>query len=222
MEIINAANLIKEIYSSRDRIDVHTEIDLSGVQAAYLNDGTLIIPGTNEFSDWYRFNFDVYDLFGGTAEGFDVARGDSGASYHAGFLEHATTVYAFAKPLKPKLIIGHSLGAASAQIVGSSLQIPALCFASPKTLRSSQRIKGEDFVMNICRSDDTVCHVPMGFLGFRHIGKTLWLNPQGSNAGQDHRIDEYLELMEHEVFEDLLPKGWPEELREEVAEALTD
>ncbi len=53
-----------------------------------------------------------------------AATGDSGKhAWHAGFLKHAQTVHASVSgmPEPPKLIIGHSLGAASAQIVGASL-----------------------------------------------------------------------------------------------------
>ena len=222
LRIRDAADYVNYAYNRPDEDDIKESISLKGVQAYLLKNDTLVIPGTNEFSDWYRFNFDVYDLFGGQSEGFEIAQGDSGARWHAGFLEHAMTVYAFAKPLKPKFIVGHSLGAASAQIVGSSLRVPTIAFASPKTNRGDQILRGEEYVVNFCRTDDTVCHVPPGFLGFRHVGKTVWLNPKGINFGEDHRIDQYIALMGEDHIKEFLPITWPEEIRDEVAEKLTD
>ena len=184
-------------------------IDVRGVQAEYLKDGTLVIPGTNELSDWFEFNFDLVSSSGNEGHGFEVSPGDSGARWHAGFLEHAQLVYAFAKPLKPKLIIGHSLGAASAQIVGTSLRTPTIAFASPRTHRGRTQIPGEGWVVNICRTDDTVCHVPPNFLGFRHVGSRYWISPNEVNDGEDHRMDNYIALMETKRIKDKLPATWP-------------
>ena len=102
MNVLEAAELVRTVYYEKNASRIRHQIDVKGVQAAFLEGEILVIPGTNEFSDWFRFNFDVYDLFGGESEGFEVSRGDSGARWHAGFLEHAQTVYAFAKPLRPK------------------------------------------------------------------------------------------------------------------------
>ncbi len=209
LNLNEAAALMNKVYYQTHTVQIKEQIDIKGVQAYLVDGDILVIPGTNQFSDWFRFNFDVYDLFGGQSDGWEVAAGDSGARWHAGFLEHAMTVYAFAKTLRPKFIIGHSLGAASAQIVGSSLQIPTIGFASPKPNKGRQRLKGEEFVLNICRTDDTVCHVPMGFLGFRHVGNTYWISPDGINVGEDHRIDEYIELMSENRVAQHLPATWP-------------
>ncbi|NIZ09844.1 hypothetical protein [Pseudooceanicola sp. HF7] len=206
MECIQAAETMERIYAGTDHPDVVEQIDLNGVQAVYLSDGTLVIPGTNEPSDWTRFNF---NLFGDARHGFATLTGDSGTAWHAGFLAHAQMVYAFAKPLKPRCIIGHSLGAGSAQIVGASLKVPTIAFAAPRPRRHNSRLAGEDHVLNICRTDDTVCHVPFNFLGFRHVGGTSWISPEVVNEGEDHRIANYLDLMRDPVLSRRMPKTWP-------------
>lgn len=209
MELLEAAHVVQDIYKNPNSRDVEEQIDINGVQAYVLKGGILVIPGTNEFSDWFDFNFDVFDSGGSESHGFSVVSGDSGVKWHAGFLEHAQYVYAFAKPQKLKLVIGHSLGAASAQIVGWSLGLPTIAFASPKTCRGVSKLDGTEKVLNLCRSDDTVCHVPPGFLRFKHVGKTIWMNPDGIDFGEDHRIDEYIEIMKEPRFKELLPKSWP-------------
>lgn len=208
IKILDAADLIRDAYAGDLGDRVQTSIDIRGVQAHYLKDGTLVIPGTNEFSDWFDFNlrFGNMDVPG---HGFEVVPGDSGTLWHGGFLEHAQIVYTFAKGLRPKCIVGHSLGAASAQIVGASLGVPSVAFASPKTCRSRQRMPGEGWVLNICRIDDGVCHVPPAFLGFRTIGSHYWLTPTEADPGEDHRIHNYKELLKLARVKERVPTEWP-------------
>ncbi|KNG93204.1 hypothetical protein ATO11_12145 [Pseudaestuariivita atlantica] len=204
---MEAAKLIEDAYAKR-LTDVHTEIDVRGVQATYLNSGVLVIPGTNEFRDWFDFNLNMFGQ-GGDGHGFEVVSGDSGTKWHAGFLEHAQIVYSFAKGLRPKFIVGHSLGAASAQIVGMSLRTPTIAFASPQTCRSRTRMPGEGWVVNICRVDDDVCHQPPRILGFRTIGSRYWLSPDPLKLGEDHKIDNYMDLLKTKKVKDRVPQAWP-------------
>ncbi|ETW11967.1 hypothetical protein ATO8_14912 [Roseivivax marinus] len=208
LSLDDAALLIRDAYA-RDLGDrLHTTIDVRGVQAHYLHDGTLIIPGTNEFSDWFDFNLQI----GAVAlegHGFETVPGDSGAIYHGGFLEHAQIVYTFAKGLRPKFVVGHSLGAASAQIVGASLAVPTIAFASPRTTKTRTKLRGEGWVVNVNRVDDTVAHVPPPFLGFRHMGSLYWMAPDEPEVGEDHRIDNYIPLLKLKRIRDRLPAAWP-------------
>ncbi|MCR8548108.1 hypothetical protein M4578_09725 [Salipiger sp. P9] len=208
LPVLTAADYIRDAYAKDLGDRIHTSIDIRGVQAHYLKDGTLVIPGTNELSDWFDFNLQ----FGGTpmdGHGFEVVPGDSGTLWHGGFLEHAQIVYTFAKGLRPKFIVGHSLGAASAQIVGASLSTPTIAFASPKTCKSRSQMPGEGWVMNICRIDDTVCHAPPAFLGFRNVGSLYWLSPDEVNPGEDHKIGNYIELLKLKRVQERVPTAWP-------------
>lgn len=209
ISLLDAAQMVSETYAGTNTAKIDNTIDVAGVQATFLKDGTLVIPGTNEFSDWFDFNLN----FGGArptdGHGFEVVSGDSGALWHAGFLEHAQMVYTFAKALRPKFIVGHSLGAASAQIVGMSLRIPTVAFASPQTCRTRPRLPNEGWVINVCRIDDAVCHVPPKFLGFRTIGSRYWLRPDELDDGEDHKIHNYAELLRLKRVKDRVPTDWP-------------
>lgn len=207
LALLDAARMIEETYAGRNRADVVNEIDVAGVQAVLLKNGVLVIPGTNELSDWFDFNLNAGE--NPDSHGFDVLAGDSGAKWHGGFLEHAQMVYMFAKGVRPKFIVGHSLGAASAQIVGMSLRVPTIAFASPQTCRTRERMEHEGWVINLCRVDDTVCHVPPKLLGFRTIGSRYWLKPDDLNVGEDHSIEHYAALLSQERVRARVPLAWP-------------
>ena len=59
-----------------------------------------------------------------------------------------------------------------------------------------------DLVTNICRRDDLICRLPPGLLegaiGFGHIGEVAWLTPEARHAGEDHRIDKYIDILDNE------------------------
>ncbi|MGB0661453.1 MAG: hypothetical protein ACPGNV_14915 [Mangrovicoccus sp.] len=195
-DLVAGAELMGRVYDDPYQEDVIEKIENKGVQAYYLRDGTLVIPGTNESFDWVDFNFEAFNIIGKKPSLVNTVMGDSGEfEWHAGFLEHAHTVFTFANVLKPKLIIGHSLGAASAQIVGASMKIPTLAYASPRPLRGQSQPEGANCVLNILRSDDLVCDVPPKWLGFFHVGQVVRMNPRGIHLGEDHRINHYLDAM---------------------------
>ncbi len=195
MKLTDAAALIQKAYDGKLGALLANRIDHQGAQAMMLTDGTCVIPGTNEVSDWINFNF-------------DVGKGDSGRSWHNGFLRHAQAVYPFAKGAGARLVIGHSLGAASAQIVGVSLGVPAICFASPRPLRGRTRFKGEHRVLNVCRHDDAVCSLPLPILGFRHVGKVHWISPREQQSEGSHRLADYLRAMDKGTARPELPAEW--------------
>jgi len=195
--LLEAARVMEQVYYDLANAPYTHKIENNGVQAYFLEDRTLVIPGTNELLDWFDFNFEAVNIVGKETRGIAIRAGDSGKyRWHAGFLEHAHTVFTFANVLKPRRIIGHSLGAASAQIVGAFLKVPTFAFASPRPLRGATQPPGARFVINLCRSDDGICHVPPRLWDFRHVGATLWMSPAGINWGEDHRIDNYIELIQ--------------------------
>tara|TARA_R110002074_G_scaffold9848_5_gene38367 strand:- start:153 stop:794 length:642 start_codon:yes stop_codon:yes gene_type:complete len=209
ISLLDAADMVAETYAGTNKSDIETSIDVAGVQAVYLKNGTLVIPGTNEFADWFDFNLKFGNTSTVEGHGFEVVPGDSGALWHAGFLEHAQMVYMFAKGVRPKFIVGHSLGAASAQIVGMSLRVPTVAFASPNTCRTRDRMQNEGWVVNICRIDDAVCHVPPKFLGFRTIGSRYWLKPDELDTEEDHKIHNYANLLKLKRIKDQVGAHWP-------------
>ena len=195
MRLTVAAELIQKTYDNKLGGLERDRISLDGAQAMILTDGTLVIPGTNEAKDWVNFNLEVLS-------------GDSGRKWHAGFLRHAKIVYPFAKGAGAKRVLGHSLGAASAQIVASSLGIPAICFASPRPIRGKSRFTGEHRVLNVCRFDDTACHLPFVFLGYRQLGKVHWVSPKEPQSAGSHKLSDYLRAMKQGAARPDLPGDW--------------
>jgi hypothetical protein len=176
MNILSAIDHIQAMYDG----EIAPQLNQDGVQASVVDDGVLIIPGTNEISDWTRYNFKF------AAQGATVR-------WHRGFLRHAQAVYREFQPKAPKMVIGHSLGAASAQVVAYSLGIPAICFASPKPHCSWRKLRGQDKILNICRMDDAVTKQPP-FPWYQHVGQVDWLNPK-SKFGEDHRLEHYSQAL---------------------------
>lgn len=195
MRVIDAANLMFHVYYKNKAEPGDVSIDLKHVQAHFkAKYSTLVIEGTNEPADWFLFNMNLLISP-------DPTQGDSGAWYHAGFYNHAQLVFSFAKPLadRIKLVVGHSLGAASAQIVGPSLKKRTLAFAAPKPFLRGKPIRPK-LVTVINREDDFVCRLPGGLfngaLGYGHVGEVNWIRPSGVHFGEDHRIDKYIDLLE--------------------------
>ncbi|MEO1309050.1 MAG: hypothetical protein AAFV38_14370 [Pseudomonadota bacterium] len=165
-----------------------------GVEAYLLTDGTVVVPGTNDPRDWRRFNLQIglrTLRFANSA----ARPGASGIRWHGGFLDHAEILYNWVKDKRPRRLIGHSLGAASAQIVGASLDIPVIAFASPQPKRDSRRFPGEHLVLNIKRSDDPVCKLPSTLLAFSTLGRTAMLRPAEPEFGLRHNMRHYIALM---------------------------
>jgi len=219
MKIRDAATLMENCYayeverkagakasSLKHLMDVAQSYNVDGVQAYLLKDKTLVVPGTNEMSDWGRYNLATRRVW---SQNLSREAGASGALWHKGFLAHARAVYNFVVMLKPKFLIGHSLGAASVQIAGASLAKPTVAFASPRTKHGKAYFKGEGWVVNINRVDDTVCHVPPPSTGYRHLGSQYWMAPSKVNVGGDHQMKHYIRLLDDKHASRNVPKKWP-------------
>ncbi|MEO0828927.1 MAG: hypothetical protein AAFY03_00510, partial [Pseudomonadota bacterium] len=181
MQVMKAAQIMKEAYEDGGgRLTIKDSFDKAGVQAYLLPDRVIVVPGTNEFSDWTRYNLNISRRLAGFAE-MTLRPGASGTQWHDGFLRHAETLYDWAKGHRPKVLIGHSLGAASVQIVGASLRVPTISFAAPKPKWGRRRFDGAEFVLNILRTDDIVTNVPPVL--FRHVGFFYRLKPQKQTPG---------------------------------------
>lgn len=198
MKITDAANLIQSGYDRALGGQLAAPaLDQGGVEAYLLTDGTLVIPGTNDHSDWRR------NLTFGR-----VDRGASGTSWHKGFLQHASPIYVYAKQHNVRLVIGHSLGAAAAQIVAISLGLPAIAFACPPPLRGKLLLAGENRILTINRHDDTVAKPFLLFSGFRQVGRQHWIHPRERQSRGSHSIPAYLRAMEIGRASPPIPASW--------------
>lgn len=199
--VAKAGELVQLAYDERLGPRVKKSLNRNGVQAYFLFDGTLVIPGSNEVSDYTDFNLRIRRV-----------RHTNNRKYHGGFLTHAKAVMSWMedKGLKPSRVTGHSLGAASAQIIGSQLKRPTVAFASPKVLHDNAPLNGEGWVANFQRVDDPVCNLPLGDEHFRHIGSKLWLSsPVAEKGGLKHKVKFYLALINDKNSNTKIPRVWP-------------
>ena len=214
LTIENCADLALKSYAAAKAIKrgrtaqgVVAHLDRRGAQAMMLDHKVLLIPGSNELVDWMR-NVNVYNILGKRYKAKASAKSKTGAVLHSGFNSHANLIGKFAKEHDAQFVIGHSLGAATAQILGSWLGVPAVGFASPRVKLGSRRVKNESKILNICRLDDLVTHVPPSEIGFRRLGKTMQLIAPETNPGLDHSMPNHIATLDFDTLGDALPRAW--------------
>ncbi|SLN51770.1 alpha/beta hydrolase family protein [Pseudooctadecabacter jejudonensis] len=206
MNLMDAAELARLSYKGSTRLPpVLTTIDEGHVEAYLLRDRTLVIPGSGELRDYTRSN-----LVASAAKlkwpGIGTAA--AAALWHKGFARHAMVIANALDGVKPKFIVGHSLGAAAAQILGCIWGVPAIGFASPMPLRTQGWLANEHKILNVVRNDDFVCRVPPKSLGFRRVGNTQVMMPRGINIGEDHSMKQYIKLLKVELRDKTIMKHW--------------
>ncbi len=176
------------------------------VEAHLLTDNTLLIPGSNSVMDYVRFNLRIQRLGSGRLR----MANSSGASisWHQGFLAHAKVVQDWLMDNKftPSYIIGHSLGAASAQILSSGWNVPAVAFAAPRPCRTASAVSAAKRCLCINRSDDGVCNMPGGF---HHLGDVRVCRPRARSGGMDHSMQHYRRVVDEGLAARTLPSVWP-------------
>ncbi|MEM6617922.1 MAG: hypothetical protein AAF631_01305 [Pseudomonadota bacterium] len=193
MNALEAAALIEAGYDGDLGSAARVKPAQDGAEAFLMQDGTLVIPGTNQLRDWRRYNLRVYSL--------RAVRSTGSYRFHSGFLIHANRVLHWVKTKPVKRITGHSLGAASGQILAAILDVPAINFAAPKVALGTAAYRGEARIININRRDDRVAHVPR--LAFRHLGHVAWMVDPKRNIGGDHEIGEYVDLLQLPQYQSL-------------------
>ena len=207
MDLMDAARLVENAYKGRAHLPpVRMEIDEGHVEAFLLSDNTLVIPGSNELIDYTKSNL----VTGRQKISWnEMGKASGNAIWHKGFAGHAATIANKLGRAKPTFIIGHSLGAAAAQILGCIYGVPAIGFASPMPRRGAGKLQHEGLVLNVVRNDDTVCRMPPKQFGFRRIGNTEVMKPVSVNRGEDHSMTQYIKLMKIERAAGKIVKSWP-------------
>lgn len=209
-----AAQLAKASYSAQTHPSVSGKvarsIDKDDVQAHLLDNGVLLIPGSNSLMDYIRFNLRVLNIGGKRYKmsTVETEKGASGTRWHQGFLRHAKTIYDWVEDsgTKPTYIIGHSLGAAATQILCKSWRVSGVGFAAPRPRRNAGRIAGDRFCLCMNRADDLVTTLPSSFFHVGHV--TKWTGVSVAFR-PEHSMDHYQDAVAEAQAAGKLPETWP-------------
>lgn len=207
--IMDAAKLAQASYKPHliTSPQITDSLDQGGVQAHLCSDGTLLLPGSNSLLDYAHFNLRVFNVGGKKyrLSAKSTERGASGTVWHQGFLKYSKAVFDWVGSRKPKLIIGHSLGAAAAQILSKSWNRHAIGFAAPRPKSTGGPVAHADKCLLICRVDDVVCSLTPGF---HHLGDARFLEPESVNWGGDHSMKNYIRILSKNKGPDRIPARW--------------
>lgn len=213
---INTAALLAEAsYSAKTHASVKNKIkdslDEDDVEAHLLDNGVLLIPGSNSLADYLKYNLRMIGLGKTRYRMSDdiYQEGASGTIWHQGFLAHAKVIYDWVERnnYNPTYVIGHSLGAASTQILSKSWGIAGIGFASPRTRKARGEIKNDSFCLSINRDDDMVCDLPGSF---HHMGSVHRCKAKRSVFGPDHAMKHYVKVVQEQQDARLMTEKWPE------------
>jgi pimeloyl-ACP methyl ester carboxylesterase len=168
--------------------------------------GTLYIPGTDSQADWIRFNLpttrrpgDFWGVFKGSPIAKDL--------WFYGFLKYAAWLATAMAPTRPRMIVGHSLGGAVAQVLAAYFQVPALTFAAPRPLAQTKAVAGAERVLNLAHPNDTVTRYPFA-PDARTVGKVYRIS-QGAAGGLVHNLPTYAKYLRPDIAAGKLIPHWP-------------
>ncbi|MFK7875210.1 MAG: hypothetical protein AB8B71_05450 [Paracoccaceae bacterium] len=209
--LTRAAELAEASYTGKPHAQISYQwkasLDVSDVQAHLLTDNTLLIPGSNSIRDYIRYNLRIQRL---GKRRLKLANQISNApiTWHQGFLAHAKIVqdWLMDNNFTPAFVIGHSLGAASAQILSAGWAIPAIAFAAPRPCRTATAQMAARYCLCVNRTDDGVCKLPGGF---HHLGDVRACKPRGPSPGMDHAMPHYRKIVDEGLAAQKLPATWP-------------
>lgn len=174
-------------------------------EAYFLNGNILVIPGSNGIIDYTRFNLRPFGLGRRklTLKGYMGKASD----WHQGFLAHAGEVERFLRRIgrKPSFIVGHSLGAASAQVLSKSMLVPAIGFAAPRVCKHGPSSGQTKRCLLINRFDDIVPDIPDSFehQGWPRVMRKKW------RFGHRHKMKHYIAMLPKQIAKDAVPSKWP-------------
>jgi len=180
------------------------------VQAHMLSNGVLLLPGSNSVRDYLRYNLRPLNLGGVRLRLMDSERapGASGTFWHQGFLAYAKVVFDWLaeENMRPEAIIGHSLGAAAAQILSKSYAVPGIGFAAPRPKFVRGRLEHDDKCLVVNRSDDPVPRLPPEF---HHMGTARLVTPARPSLFTSHKMRAYRDVLEPAQSDGIVPAQWP-------------
>lgn len=212
MSLQEAATLVESSYlksSSHAGLQsrIKTPLNKNDVQAFLLKNQTLLVPGSDNAADYLKFNLRLLNIGGKRYKVKSEATGEElGRVWHQGFLAHAMFIFNHFKATPPKFIIGHSLGAASAQILSLAWGVPAICFAAPRVYAGGKSVGNDGKCLCITLADDPVGRLPSS--KFQHAGTSA---PVGSRTffRFAHKMHYYQSALSNPQYKAQLPTHWP-------------
>ena len=204
-----AAKLVACSYNPADNpsFDAQVKDRKGGDSRAYLlNNDFLIIPGSDSFADYAKYNFRIAGIGRKKLKiSTKTKKGESGTKWHQGFLKHAQEIQTWLGNRRPTLIIGHSLGAASTQILSMTYKVSGIAFASPRTHTGSNSGPNSKYCLSICRTDDPVCKVPSSF---NHMGRVIYLKHKDDRGLVRHNPWQYMKVLKKNTTPNKVPARW--------------
>lgn len=176
------------------------------VQAYVVDGDILLMPGSNSVRDYLKYNLRFAQVAG---HRFDpaVTRDPTGTLWHQGFLRYAGVVHQWLQEIgvRPKFIIGHSLGAAAAQILSVGYNVPAIGFAAPRPTKTADRENRASQCLLINRADDLVPKLPGRF---HHMGQAMQISTPTDGRFIAHAMPRYLAVLDAAIAAAEVPEVW--------------
>lgn len=208
MALMEAAELARQSYFGPDSLPPLKAKNTDTAQAYLTMDDVLVIPGTNEFADWTKYNLQAFNAKGSQVGWAGANPAIGAAIWHFGFARHALEVVIFLGARQPKFIIGHSLGAGSAQILACHYQVPTVCFASPRPRFGTDTLPGEGWAINLVNNEDIIGAILAAEAGFRRVGSVRGLSPTAT-GGLHHAMADYKPALAARLATGSLDPVWP-------------
>lgn len=204
LSIQDTAQRMRDAYSNPGQLNYDLKIKGDNALAYLQKDGTLVIVGTNDSADW----FDNLSLWSVSGDVYPVFRSSQvrTARWHFGFLRHASLVATKLGSVRPRFIIGHSLGGAVAQVLSVHYLCPAVTFGSPKacqnTIHHSQHL-------NIIYKKDVVPEWPDTDGFYKWVGDEVFLPEDSTDIWPHHSMKQYMPRVAAALSSGLLTSHWP-------------
>lgn len=210
IQLIEATKLLTQAYQNPTALRpllVHKRPQFA--QSYLLADRTLVIPGINERADRLAALNQLH--VPGSRYGWSrYSSTISNAIWIAMFCQYAFEVVRVFHPYRPRIIIGHSLGAGVAQIVAHYYDCPAICFATPavKSHRGPSLPDRLDVLNVLTKGDWLPALLPHGPV-VKRIGQTFTV-PVTTGSGNPHSMKSYVDAVK--AAPSYLPTKWDKRL----------
>ncbi len=207
----DAATLAEACYKAGRIVKprVIKSLDHDDVQAHLLKGNILLLPGSNSVKDYLKYNLRPLRLGNKSLILKDgkSEKGASGTTWHQGFLRYSKVVFDWLEEegVRPNYIIGHSLGAAAAQILSKSYNAPAIAFAAPRPKWSASPVIHDGRCLIINRKDDLVPKLPNAF---HHMGRPKLITSATSMGFWAHAMPWYIKIVKEGTQSGDLPETW--------------